>query len=32
MGATLTQRHSVEEEGLRIVNSFYEGRIDDGTS
>ncbi len=26
MGATLTQRRRVEEEGLRVVNSFRGGR------
>ena len=27
MGESLTQRHRVEDEGSRIVNSFWQGRI-----
>ena len=31
MGETLTQQRRVKEEGLRVVNFFYQGRINDGT-
>ena len=27
MGESLTERHRVKEEGLRVVNFFYVGRI-----
>ena len=31
MGASLTQRRRVEDDGLRLVNSFSRGRDKDGT-
>ena len=32
MGETLNEQRRVQEEGLRIVNCFSEGRVSDGTS
>jgi hypothetical protein len=31
MGASLTQQRRVKEEGFRVVNFFYQGRVEDGT-
>jgi hypothetical protein len=31
MGESLTQQRRVKEEGLRIVNFFDQGRMNDGT-
>ncbi len=32
MGASLMQQRRVRDEGLRVVNLFFEGRDQDGTS